>query len=171
VQLQAAFSTGCAAQLYDATLALQLTLQFAWHVCCAVLCCGWQAVKVNSLGKWKTALQMTSMSMLLFCKDETGGMEGWLQGNSAVCQGVCLRKRLRVLQCAWGMRLSKSGQSCSKKQSCTSTSYWLQRQQYACTHASHASTPCVHTLCSHKAVLTCLFVLTVAVVPQACQSA
>lgn len=39
-----------------------------------------KAVKVNSLGKWKTALQMTSMSVLLFCKDETGGMEGWLQG-------------------------------------------------------------------------------------------
>ncbi|KAF8068386.1 PGPS1 [Scenedesmus sp. PABB004] len=30
-----------------------------------------KAVKVNSLGKWKTALQMTSMSLLLFCKDRT----------------------------------------------------------------------------------------------------
>jgi len=28
-----------------------------------------KAVKVNSLGKWKTALQMTSMSFLLFCRD------------------------------------------------------------------------------------------------------
>lgn len=28
-----------------------------------------KAVKVNSLGKWKTALQMTSMSIMLFCRD------------------------------------------------------------------------------------------------------
>jgi hypothetical protein len=28
-----------------------------------------QAVKVNALGKWKTALQMTAMSILLFCRD------------------------------------------------------------------------------------------------------
>ena len=33
-----------------------------------------QAVKVNALGKWKTALQMTSMSMLLFFRDETHTM-------------------------------------------------------------------------------------------------
>jgi hypothetical protein len=26
-------------------------------------------VKVNALGKWKTALQMTSMSILLYCRD------------------------------------------------------------------------------------------------------
>ncbi|WIA10626.1 hypothetical protein OEZ86_000740 [Tetradesmus obliquus] len=31
-----------------------------------------KAIKVNSFGKWKTALQMTSMSLLLFCKDGTG---------------------------------------------------------------------------------------------------
>ena len=27
------------------------------------------AVKVNALGKWKTALQMVAMSALLFCRD------------------------------------------------------------------------------------------------------
>lgn len=27
-----------------------------------------QAVKVSSLGKWKTAFQMTSMSVMLFCR-------------------------------------------------------------------------------------------------------
>ncbi|KAI8469819.1 MAG: phosphatidylglycerophosphate synthase [Monoraphidium minutum] len=30
-----------------------------------------KAVKVNALGKWKTALQMTAMSLLLFCRDTT----------------------------------------------------------------------------------------------------
>ncbi|GBF93916.1 hypothetical protein Rsub_06165 [Raphidocelis subcapitata] len=30
-----------------------------------------KAVKVNALGKWKTALQMTAMSVLLFCRDDT----------------------------------------------------------------------------------------------------
>lgn len=40
-----------------------------------------QAVKVNSLGKWKTALQMTSMSLLLFCKDGTGWLDTQLQGE------------------------------------------------------------------------------------------
>lgn len=30
-----------------------------------------KAVKVNALGKWKTALQMTAMSLLLFCRDGT----------------------------------------------------------------------------------------------------
>jgi hypothetical protein len=39
-------------------------------------------VKVNSLGKWKTALQMTSMSILLFCKDQTGWLEGQLEGET-----------------------------------------------------------------------------------------
>eukprot|EP00879_Flechtneria_rotunda_P009992 GHRR01010448.1.p1 GENE.GHRR01010448.1~~GHRR01010448.1.p1 ORF type:complete len:267 (+),score=72.02 GHRR01010448.1:882-1682(+) len=38
-----------------------------------------KAVKVNSLGKWKTALQMTSMSLLLFCKDKTGRMQQLLK--------------------------------------------------------------------------------------------
>lgn len=42
-----------------------------------------QAVKVNSFGKWKTALQMTSMSLLLFCKDQTGMMEEVFQGEAA----------------------------------------------------------------------------------------
>eukprot|EP00878_Enallax_costatus_P010088 GHUV01010529.1.p1 GENE.GHUV01010529.1~~GHUV01010529.1.p1 ORF type:complete len:273 (+),score=48.12 GHUV01010529.1:275-1093(+) len=34
-----------------------------------------KAVKVNSFGKWKTALQMSSMSLLLFGKDRTGLVE------------------------------------------------------------------------------------------------
>lgn len=42
-----------------------------------------QAVKVNSLGKWKTALQMTSMSLLLFCKDGTGRIERLFGGERA----------------------------------------------------------------------------------------
>eukprot|EP00775_Hariotina_reticulata_P008210 gene8210-8401_t len=41
-----------------------------------------KAVKVNSLGKWKTALQMTSMSVLLFCKDVTGRVEAIFTGMS-----------------------------------------------------------------------------------------
>jgi hypothetical protein len=51
------------------------------HAC--VCACCWQAVKVNSLGKWKTALQMTSMSMLLFCKDDTGRVRAQLRGEAA----------------------------------------------------------------------------------------
>jgi phosphatidylglycerophosphate synthase len=43
-----------------------------WGCCCVVGCashCGsLQAVKVNSLGKWKTACQMGSMTLLLFCR-------------------------------------------------------------------------------------------------------
>jgi phosphatidylglycerophosphate synthase len=39
-----------------------------------------QAVKVNSLGKWKTALQMSAMSVLLFCRD-TISMPGAFQGE------------------------------------------------------------------------------------------
>jgi phosphatidylglycerophosphate synthase len=48
-----------------------------------------QAVKVNSLGKWKTALQMTSMSVLLFCKDTTGWIERQLQGTGQ-CAALCV---------------------------------------------------------------------------------
>jgi phosphatidylglycerophosphate synthase len=53
--------------------------------CCEVRSAGvlgvLQAVKVNSLGKWKTALQMTSMSVLLFCKDVTGRVEHMFTGE------------------------------------------------------------------------------------------
>lgn len=59
---------------------------------CRLLCCPvclLQAVKVNSLGKWKTALQMSSMSMLLFCKDETGWMEQQLAGEGRRWAGSC----------------------------------------------------------------------------------
>lgn len=44
-----------------------------------------QAVKVNSFGKWKTALQMTSMSLLLFCKDQTGMMDDVFRGKRLSC--------------------------------------------------------------------------------------
>lgn len=39
-----------------------------------------QAVKVNALGKWKTALQMTAMSILLFCRDTKTMPAVWAGG-------------------------------------------------------------------------------------------
>jgi hypothetical protein len=62
--------------------------------------CRLQAVKVNSLGKWKTALQMTSMSMLLFCKDETGWMERQLAG-----EGRGAPRPAAVLDCWYASRV------------------------------------------------------------------
>jgi hypothetical protein len=60
--------------------------------CCCCCCCCWaQAVKVNSFGKWKTALQMSSMSLLLFCRDEHYMPRAWkgawlaLQAPGATC--------------------------------------------------------------------------------------
>ncbi len=42
------------------------------HALCA------QAVKVNSLGKWKTALQMVSMSTLLVLRQDHSDLAAWL---------------------------------------------------------------------------------------------
>jgi hypothetical protein len=50
-------------------------------VCVAFTAVLLQAVKVNSFGKWKTALQMTSMSLLLFCKDGTGRVHDMFAGG------------------------------------------------------------------------------------------
>jgi phosphatidylglycerophosphate synthase len=44
------------------------------RLCTTVL----QAVKVNSLGKWKTALQMVSMSTLLVLRQDHAALTGWL---------------------------------------------------------------------------------------------
>ena len=55
-----------------------------------------QAVKVNALGKWKTALQMTSMSMLLFFRDETHTMP-------AMFGALCCRCFL-CLQCVFNVK-------------------------------------------------------------------
>ena len=62
-----------------------------------------QAVKVNSLGKWKTALQMVAMSALLLLRnadhilgDEKRG--GWSGPVGADVQAVCVS--LGKLPCA-----------------------------------------------------------------------
>jgi phosphatidylglycerophosphate synthase len=41
----------------------------------------YQAVKVNSLGKWKTALQMVSMSLLLVARQP--GLAGEINNNQS----------------------------------------------------------------------------------------
>jgi phosphatidylglycerophosphate synthase len=59
-----------------------------------------QAVKVNSLGKWKTALQMVSMSTLLVLRQDHAALTAWLPAlltresllwNLGVegCMGIC----------------------------------------------------------------------------------
>jgi phosphatidylglycerophosphate synthase len=59
-----------------------------------MLCLFAQAVKVNALGKWKTALQMTAMSLLLFGRDDTVVPSIWagascpLLAASSVVSGV-----------------------------------------------------------------------------------
>jgi hypothetical protein len=61
-----------------------------------------QAVKVNSFGKWKTALQMTSMSLLLFCKDGTGRVHDMFAGEmntAAAAAALILRNQVARLQC------------------------------------------------------------------------
>lgn len=58
------------------------------------------AVKVNSYGKWKTALQMTSMSLLLFCKDGTGAFAQLFDGasRSAVACSAYITHRITPTQ-------------------------------------------------------------------------
>lgn len=67
-----------------------------------------QAVKVNSLGKWKTALQMVSMSVLMVVRQPPGDM-GWLlppfmvgECDAMLMHGDCVRvceMRVRWLTC------------------------------------------------------------------------
>ena len=63
-----------------------------------------QAVKVNSLGKWKTALQMASMSVLLVVRQPLQDFAAFLPADIAsVCKVlelsellVCKRVRLHM---------------------------------------------------------------------------
>lgn len=59
-----------------------------------------QAVKVNALGKWKTALQMTAMSMLLFCRDERVVPSLWTGEALPACQRLRLCRLTSA--CLWG---------------------------------------------------------------------
>ncbi|EFJ44793.1 hypothetical protein VOLCADRAFT_44897, partial [Volvox carteri f. nagariensis] len=47
-----------------------------------------QAVAVNSWGKWKTASQMASLTLLLLCKD--GGSGSWLEAAATAGVGLLL---------------------------------------------------------------------------------
>ena len=58
-----------------AVLVAMLASPWPWF---SLVCCFWQAVKVNYLGKWKTALQMVAMSSMLAARRG----EAWL-GHSA----------------------------------------------------------------------------------------
>lgn len=47
-----------------------------------------QAVKVSSLGKWKTALQMVSMSLLLLARDQSAVPALWRGAPPGAARGV-----------------------------------------------------------------------------------